>query len=54
VIEKDAILSKDQKYRYMLSRVWSRSPMVAFLQFNPSTANAAVDDATIRKNMGIC
>jgi hypothetical protein len=53
VIEKDAVISKDGKYRYQLTRRWSQvMPMVAFLLFNPSTADASTDDATIRKAMG--
>ncbi len=37
-------------YRYSLWREWdSRRPIVAFVMLNPSTADAAKDDPTIRR-----
>jgi hypothetical protein len=51
-IQRDAVLSPDGIYRYRLSRWWGPGPRLAFLMFNPSTADALVDDATIRKCMG--
>ncbi|MFD9443357.1 DUF1643 domain-containing protein [Streptomyces sp. NPDC060001] len=49
-----AVLSKPgRQYRYLLTRIWDRSvtPMV-FVMLNPSTADAMVDDPTIRRCMG--
>ena len=49
-MKKDAILSKDRKYRYVLSRIWNDSePMIMFIGLNPSTADEKEDDPTIRK-----
>lgn len=56
-----AIISADQKYRYALVRDGLRDGTpghqyagrtVAFLMLNPSTADAQVDDPTIRRCMG--
>ena len=47
---KDAILSEDRKYRYILSRTWDDTkPTVLFIGLNPSTADEETDDSTIRK-----
>lgn len=52
-IQRSAIISADQRYRYRLSRWWSDTlPWVTFLMINPSTADAFEDDATIRKCIG--
>lgn len=52
-IERSALLSDDGVYRYSLDRVWRRSaPRVVFVMLNPSTADACVDDATIRRCVG--
>jgi len=49
-VEKDAILSEDRKYRYVLSRIWDKSkPMVMIIGLNPSTADETEDDPTIRR-----
>lgn len=48
-----AILSEDGKYRYQPTRTWDASrPVVTFVMLNPSTADAATDDPTIRKCVG--
>lgn len=47
-----AEISDDQLYRYTLTRQWSDGPCVAWLCFNPSTADATEDDASIRKMVG--
>ena len=50
---KDAVLSECKKYRYMLRRVWDRTkPACLFIGLNPSTADATVDDPTIRRCVG--
>ena len=42
---KDAILSEDRKYRYILSRTWDETkPAVLFIGLNPSTADEKTDD----------
>jgi hypothetical protein len=47
---KHAILSKDNKYRYQLSRIWDEEkPKVLFIMLNPSIADTDIDDPTIRK-----
>lgn len=49
---RGATLSLDEKYRYHLWRRVSDSPnVVVFVMLNPSTADAATDDPTIRKCM---
>jgi len=47
--ETTAVLSPDGLYRYALTRTWgARGGAVAtFVMLNPSTADAAIDDATI-------
>ena len=48
-----AELSTDQTYRYQLGRFWSGLGAVAtFIMLNPSTADAHVDDPTIRRCIG--
>lgn len=48
-----AVISDDEVRRYALRRCWDRElPAVFFLMLNPSTADAAQDDPTIRKCIG--
>ncbi len=47
--ERDAALSECGRFRYRLSRVWAPGQQVLFVMLNPSTADAEVDDATIRR-----
>jgi len=48
-----AILSDDGLYRYLLWRVWDGTLTdVLWIMLNPSTADASVNDATIRKCIG--
>jgi hypothetical protein len=50
---RGAALSPDGVYRYELTRQWSvRGGMVTFVMLNPSTADAMVDDPTIRRCIG--
>lgn len=51
-VPKGAVISQDQLYRYLLWRRWGTGPVVTWLMCNPSTADATVDDATIRKCTG--
>ena len=49
-IKKNAIISQDNKYRYQLSRIWNEEKSkVLFIMLNPSTADADIDDPTIRR-----
>jgi hypothetical protein len=48
-----AIISPCGTYRYLLTREFGPSPKFAtFIMLNPSTADATVDDQTIRKCIG--
>lgn len=47
-----AEFSPCRDYRYTLHRQWADGPSVAFLMFNPSTADERQDDPTIRKCRG--
>jgi hypothetical protein len=49
-ISKEAIISEDGMYRYLLVRSWDiELPSVCFIMLNPSTADATQDDPTIRR-----
>lgn len=50
-IVRGAALSEDGVYRYQLSRMWSPAPRDVWIMLNPSTADADVDDPTIRRCM---
>ena len=48
-LERDAVISDCGKYRYLLRRTWDHGRLRAlFVMLNPSTADAEIDDATIR------
>jgi hypothetical protein len=50
-----AVISGDGKYRYHLRRpIAPRGRIATFIMLNPSTADAWVDDPTIRKCIGFC
>jgi hypothetical protein len=52
-VKRDAIISDCGRYRYALSRQWSEAPGVAtFIMLNPSTADARVDDPTVKRCIG--
>ena len=52
-VEKSAVLSDDGLYRYELTRTWEDwdGPRLCWVMLNPSTADAEVDDPTIRRCM---
>jgi hypothetical protein len=53
LIERGAELSQCGTFRYLLWRVWTQElPRLGFIMLNPSTADASVDDATIRVCIG--
>lgn len=47
-----AIISKCGLYRYRLERHWGDGPTCGFIMLNPSTADATLDDPTIRRCIG--
>lgn len=48
-LENDAVISEDGRYRYLLRRTWDHNkPRVLYVMLNPSTADARLDDPTIR------
>lgn len=50
LIDKGAVISDDLRFRYRLWRTWdSEAYKVLWIMLNPSTADADLDDATIRK-----
>lgn len=51
-IVADAVLSRDGRYRYHLSRRWGDGPQITFVMLNPSTADAHSDDRTLRRCIG--
>lgn len=52
-MRSDARLSLDGAYRYLLLREWDAAkPLLPFVMLNPSTADAAQDDPTIRRCVG--
>lgn len=48
-MDKGAVISEDLRYRYHLWRTWGTGPRMTFIGLNPSTADATLDDPTIRK-----
>lgn len=53
LLKRSALLSDCGVYRWRLERdLGGSGPVAAILGVNPSTADAEVDDATIRKDMG--
>lgn len=51
-VRKDAAISECGRYRYTLHRWWGDGPRLAFVMLNPSTADAELDDPTIRRCVG--
>jgi hypothetical protein len=52
VTSRGACISRCGFYRYSLWREWSPGPKVMFIGLNPSKADAAIDDPTIRRCIG--
>lgn len=44
-----AVISECGRYRYELTRRWVDGPLMEFVMLNPSTADASVNDPTIRR-----
>ena len=54
-LERDAVISDCKQYRYLLRRTWDWDRMRAlFIMLNPSTADAEIDDATIKSCTRLC
>jgi hypothetical protein len=51
-IVRSAEISYCGKYRYILSRSWGEGDWLTWVMLNPSTADASIDDATIRRCIG--
>lgn len=51
-MHRDAFISDSGLFRYWLERQWGPGPRLVFIMLNPSTADAMLDDATIRKCIG--
>ena len=47
-----AVISDCGLYRYRLERRWGIGPAMGFVMLNPSTADANLDDPTIRRCIG--
>lgn len=50
--QSSAVISPCGQYRYRLERFWSGEHALPFIMLNPSTADASLDDPTIRRCMG--
>ena len=48
-MKKTAFISNCGKYRYRLTRAWGEGWFLPFVMLNPSTADADIDDPTIRR-----
>lgn len=51
-VRRTARISSDQRYRYTLVRRWGPGLPLQFVMLNPSTADADLDDPTIRRCVG--
>ena len=51
-IQKAAVISNCNLYRYFLSRKWGEGKKMLIIGLNPSIADASIDDPTIRRCIG--
>jgi hypothetical protein len=51
-VKRSAFLSNDGVYRYELTRTWGEGDRLLWVMLNPSTADADLDDPTIRRVIG--
>jgi len=51
LLQRGAVISPCGLYRYSLTRTWSAALPLPFVMLNPSTADADIDDPTIRRCM---
>jgi hypothetical protein len=51
-MKRGAYISPCGTYRYSLEREWAEGPVCTFIMLNPSTADADIDDPTIRRCIG--
>ena len=52
VMLREAEISADERYRYLLRREWMPGDTFGVIMLNPSTADAQRDDPTIRRLIG--
>lgn len=50
---RSAVISDDNRYRYLLERRWGGGNPLCFIMLNPSTADDRADDPTIRRCIGL-
>lgn len=50
-VRKRAVISDCGTFRYRLTRSWGLGKLLPFVMLNPSTADAEIDDPTIRRCM---
>ena len=54
-LERDAVISGCGMYRYLLRRTWDHNRLrTLYVMLNPSTADAEIDDPTIRSCTRLC
>lgn len=51
-VVRTALFLPDHRYRYVLTRAWTKKPKVMWIGLNPSIADASIDDPTIRRCSG--
>ena len=51
LLQRSAVISPCGRYRYRLTRSWAQGGLLPFVMLNPSTADADIDDPTIRRCM---
>ena len=51
-MKRAAVIDETGAYRYSLSRKWADGDLITWIMLNPSTADALVDDPTIRRCIG--